>query len=97
MFTLALANAAIVIILTQTSLFKSFRDMLPNTPIINFNKLFHCTFCLTPWFSALLVTAYLPYVSLSDVIIKIFALTTMTSIFAFLLLLYLNLLEEINE
>lgn len=86
MIELALANAFIVITLSRTSLFKKFRDILPNTPVINIRKLFHCPYCLTPWVSFLLL---LP----SFLIIKIFALSALSSGFAFILLLYLKELE----
>jgi len=84
MIELALANAFIAITLSKTALFKKFRDILPT---ISIRKLFHCPYCLTPWVSFLLL---LPTFS----IIRIFALSTVSYIFAFVLLLYLKELDK---
>lgn len=94
MIELALANAAIVITLTKASLFKKFREYLPETPVINLNKLFHCPYCLSHYTSLLLILIFSPPSSSFDFIIKTFALVTLTSIFSFLLIHYLNLLEK---
>jgi len=92
LIVLALANAAIVITLTKSSLFEKFREWLP---IINLKRLFHCPYCLSHWTSVILIICS-PLFALTyfNIIMSMLALTTLTSIFAFVLLLYLNKLEE---
>lgn len=90
---LALANATIIMTLTKSSLFKKFRDILPNTPIINIKKLFHCPYCLSHYTSFLLLSILLPHTVFLDFIIELLALIALTSIFAYPILRYLKLLE----
>lgn len=91
---LALANATIIMTLTKSSLFKKFRDILPDTPIINIKKLFRCPYCLSHYTSFLLILLILPYTIFLDFIIEFLALIALTSIFAYPILRYLNLLEK---
>ena len=89
MINLALANAVIVITITQTAIFKSFRECLPSTRFINIRKLFHCAFCLSWWTSPLFILM-LP----GNFIINWLVMIAYTSLFSWFLLLYLKELDK---
>lgn len=92
MFELALANAVIVITITKSSLFKPLRNGIKNN---FFKKLLNCPYCLSHWTSLILIIFSINYpFPFFDFIIKVFFLIGITSLFSFLLLLYLNLLDK---
>lgn len=94
MIELALANAVLVITITKSSLFKPLRNNIKNNFL---KKLFHCPYCLSHWTSLILIAFSINYTlsfSFFNFIIETLALIAITSIFAYLLLLYLKLSDK---
>lgn len=88
---LAAAVASTTITISKTLIFKPLRTNLPGKWL---KKLFHCPYCLSYYFSFFAVFFILPWYNYLDLIIKTAALVTLSSIFALLILHYLNLLEK---
>jgi hypothetical protein len=89
MIQLAMANAVVVVTITQANIFKPLRDRLPITPIINIRKLFHCAFCLS-WWTSFAIASLLG----NNVVLTALVLIMETSFFSWLLLLYMRELER---
>lgn len=87
---IAAAIASTTITISKTLIFKPLRERLP-WPL---KKLLNCPYCLAHYFSFFAVFFILPWYNYLDLIIKTMALVALSSIFALLILYYLNLLEK---
>lgn len=90
MLELALAIAAISITISQTYIFKSFRNILPNF----LKKLFSCPYCLSHWLSFLAVYLFIPGCTIPEFLMLSFVLVGLSSILALPIAFYLDYLDE---
>lgn len=84
LFLNAIAISTVVTTVTKGSIFKGTRTLFP--------KLLNCPYCLAHWVSSL--AALFLTSNLYDFVVITFALIALSSVFTFLLILYLRWLDD---